>query len=74
MFTSFEGPRDQVEEGLDAEAVVEERDHLFEGESGLRAGDGQLVDGSVEEWSIQGRIPVLGTGVRVTWRSRGVCV
>ncbi len=40
----FETPRNQVQQRLDAQALFQKLDHLFEAESGLFASDGQLSD------------------------------
>jgi len=40
----FETPRNQVQQRLDTQALVEKLDHVFEVVSGLFASDGQLSD------------------------------
>ncbi len=57
MLAPFERPCDEVEEGLDAETVLEELDHLLDGESGLLASDGKFVDGGNKKWACHGPFP-----------------
>ena len=73
LLPALEGPRDQVEKRFNAEAVVEKLDHLFEGESGLLAGNCQFVDGGIEEWSLHVGFSFWGIAERVTRRWGRVC-
>jgi hypothetical protein len=42
--TGFQAPRNQIQEHLDAHALIEKRDHLFDAEASLLASGNQLAN------------------------------